>query len=150
MFNKNKKGFTLIELLVVITIIGILSSVVLASLNSVRQKSRDSRRIADIEKLKVALELYFNSTRNYPDTLGDLAPTYITAVSVDPLGTPYAYFKCSITQYHIGASLEDPTHAALSSDLDSAPNECIGSTIDSPDTDGCGNETNLYCYDVSN
>lgn len=35
-----KKGFTLIELLVVIAIIGILSSVVLTSLNSSRAKAR--------------------------------------------------------------------------------------------------------------
>ena len=53
-----KKGFTLIELLVVIAIIGILASVVLASLNSARKKSRDARRVADIKQIQLALELY--------------------------------------------------------------------------------------------
>lgn len=37
------KGFTLIELLVVVAIVGILASVVLASLNSSRAKGRDAR-----------------------------------------------------------------------------------------------------------
>lgn len=38
-----KRGFTLIELLVVIAIIGILSSVVLASVNTVRCKEDPSK-----------------------------------------------------------------------------------------------------------
>ncbi|MFA6397731.1 MAG: prepilin-type N-terminal cleavage/methylation domain-containing protein [Candidatus Paceibacterota bacterium] len=44
----NKKGFTLIELLVVVAIIGILSSIVLASLNTARKKGRIAGAQADM------------------------------------------------------------------------------------------------------
>jgi len=56
---KRNKGFTLIELLVVIAIIGILTSVVLASVNSARIKSRDARRAADMHEIFTALNMYF-------------------------------------------------------------------------------------------
>ena len=125
------KGFTLIELLVVIAIIGVLASIVLASLNSARRKSRDARRIADIKQIQLALELYFDAFRRYPDTLALLAPDYIPSVPADPLGGAYPYDNyltnlrpsgcitpASCVYYHLGALLEEVTNSALLSDRD--------------------------------
>ncbi|HEU0085496.1 MAG TPA: prepilin-type N-terminal cleavage/methylation domain-containing protein [Candidatus Paceibacterota bacterium] len=64
--KNNKKGFTLIELLVVVAIIGILSSVVLVSLNSARSKSRDAKRQSDIRQIQSALEMYYLDNGSYP------------------------------------------------------------------------------------
>ncbi len=67
MKNKIKSGFTLIELLVVIAIIGLLSSVVLASLNSARVKARDTLRMESLRELQKAVEVYYNDTGHYPN-----------------------------------------------------------------------------------
>ena len=55
-----KKGFTLIELLVVIAIIGILSSVVLASLNTARGRGADSAVKAGMANMRAQAELYYD------------------------------------------------------------------------------------------
>jgi len=62
----NKKGFTLIELLVVIAIIGLLSSVVLTSLNRVRARGRDTVVLKSIKEFQNALELYKDNHGTYP------------------------------------------------------------------------------------
>lgn len=68
--RKASRGFTLIELLVVIAIIGMLSSIVLASMNSARMKARDAKRIADLAEIRSALELYFTDKGYYPRVIG--------------------------------------------------------------------------------
>lgn len=160
--NKLKKGFTLIELLVVIAIIGILASIVLASLNSARIKSRDARRVADIKQIQLALELYFDANGSYPPgvTTAPLAPTFMPTVPKDPAGANPAYEYQAITSasalsactasclfYHLGANLEEEANPALDSDSDRAKLAPFGTpTLESP----CGVAGAVdKCYDVT-
>jgi type II secretory pathway pseudopilin PulG len=47
-----------------------LASVVLVALNGARQKSRDAKRVADLNQLAKAMELYFNDVFAYPTGVG--------------------------------------------------------------------------------
>ena len=163
---KKKAGFTLIELLVVIAIIGILASVVLASLNSARKKSRDARRVSDIKEVQLALELYFDEKIEYPvGTSGfsvaiGLVKTegFLPTVPDDPLsGTGQnEYFYCRYTggtSYHLGANLEENNTSILSGDKDAVDASCSGegTAITGTDTGDCVGATSpaRYCYDVT-
>ena len=64
-------GFTLIELLVVIAIIGILSSVVLASLNTARGKGADAAVKSNLNNMRAQSELFYDTASTYTGVCGD-------------------------------------------------------------------------------
>lgn len=64
-FKLNNKAFTLIELLVVIAIIGILSSIVLVSLSSGKDKAKDAAIISSAETIMKAAQIASSGTNNY-------------------------------------------------------------------------------------
>lgn len=144
------RGFTLIELLVVIAIIGILSSVVLASLNSARVKGRDARRISDVKQMQLALELYYDTNQSYPAGSGAASTTltalttsnYISSIPADPTNSgnyTYSYASANsdntacatapCASYVVKAVIEGGASAVPAGDLEGT---AAGLTCDDP------------------
>ncbi len=110
---KTAQGFTLIELLVVIAIIGLLSSVVLASLNSARIKGNDSRRIQEMVEIQKAVEAFNADYGHYPDTGGTWTSFDSPTFSGNPIGgTPSASNLTSALTAYIG-KVSDPRTATI-------------------------------------
>lgn len=106
-----KPGFSFIELIVVVTIIAVLSVVGVVSFSSVNRRARDSRRISDLEKMRMALEMIKQVGRTYPENISDLVPDYMATLPADPkTKSLYTYEQTAGGngyRYTITAILED-------------------------------------------
>ena len=108
----NKKAFTIIELLVVIAIIGLLAAIVLTTVKTVKEKSRDARRVSDIKSIQEGLTIYENDAQIFPVydgyitgsdivSLALLSNGAMKAMPLDPLnavvdGVIYKYYYQSV------------------------------------------------------
>ena len=156
------QGFTLIELLVVIAIIGILSSVVMASLNSARMKARDARKQADFKSITLALNLFYDAygrmPNNYHPCCGAIegetyydqsmqelvSAGFLSAIPKSPGGGLYAY-------YNYGP--DNPIGAIMVTALEAAPDTTTGISPSCrpwpPDVNWC-NQGNSKYYCICN
>ena len=123
MNNRQENGFTLIELLVVIGIIGILSSIVLVSVNSVRIKARDTKRKAEISSVgrMITLSCYIPSAGpgeyDIADLISELVASnpqyasYVSQIPKDP-SAPSSGNK-SLYMYTVNADHQCAVYANL-------------------------------------
>lgn len=66
--NSKKAGFTILELLIVIAIIGILSAIVLISLNDARNKGADAGVKSNLSSARSQAEVFYNTNTDNPNS----------------------------------------------------------------------------------
>ena len=86
-FKKNT-GYTLIEIIVVIAILGFVITSAMYAINISRMKSRDAKRMADLDAIRKAIELYYDDNDNIYPGIGDGGNDWYYNDACD--GLPYA------------------------------------------------------------
>ncbi|MFC1721080.1 type II secretion system protein [Patescibacteria group bacterium] len=121
---KKQKGFTILELLITMAIFAILTSIVLISMTTVKEKNRDAVRMSHLKQIENALNLYYSNNNVFPIAAAQIDITGSDALSIalendgatrevqpDPLhpNVVYTYQSVDGTTYTVTFCLETNT-----------------------------------------
>lgn len=108
-----KNGFTLIELLIVVAILGVLTTLFVATFPAATRRARDARRESDVKQYQTALEKYANRNNgNYINASGNMtAQCGSSALNIpgcpdDPLTTRNYQYRGTTAEYVVWGQLE--------------------------------------------
>ena len=100
----------MIELIVVITIIAVITAIATVNFGGINKKSRDSKRQADLERIRMALEVMRQVNGVYPTDSSSqpvgITPNYLTAYPVGPNSDVYVYDRLTEYTYTLDAWME--------------------------------------------
>ncbi len=124
------RGFTLIELLVVVAIIGMLSSIVLSSLTSARNKAGDSSVRSNLKSLTNLTALYQSNNASYgPSVTAAACPTSGTSMFYANASIRDAIAKASANGGGVTRCATDGNNYAISAQLKTSTDHwCVDST----------------------
>lgn len=111
---RKDNGFTLVELIIAVTIMAVLMAAAVVSYTETAKKSRDARRLSDIEVIRSALEICRSQDGEYPISIsGSISclTTNMTPLSKTPVdpqtGDEYTYDRGTDTSYTLSSTLEN-------------------------------------------
>ncbi len=113
--QKQQPGFTIVELLIVIVIIAILATISIVAYTGVQSRSRDSKRLSDMQSIEKALAIYSVDNGGYPTCSNttyipggalsacnlsaisaSLVPNYVKSLPVDPINSGNDVFQYAV------------------------------------------------------
>ena len=151
MRSHKTRGFTLIELIITISVLAILITILVISINPAEHlaRARDTRRTADLDSLGAALNLYMAQATTTPNLSGDATPNNrcVGGAGVDTffvnttgvVGTPPGFAGVSATTTQVvGAT------GWLPARIDQTPGGASIAKLPLDPTNGIGNSATHY------
>src|SRR3989338_1691825 len=105
------KGFSIVEILAVLAVLAVLTAIFIPRLLNSRIAANEAAVLAGLKAIYSAVNMYYEDTNSYPDSLEDLAEpdssiSYIDAqlASGSKDGYDYIYYSAAVQDFSLNAN----------------------------------------------